>query len=500
MRRFLAVAIAALACAGSAGAATFTVLPGDVPLPSAQVGNAPGDIVMPAAILTPPAQIPVIRYGDLLSLWRHAGEAYGVPWEVLAAINEIESGFGRDMGPSSANAVGWMQFLPSTWEDWGVDANADGIADPWNPTDSVYAAARYLAATGAHEDLSRAVFAYNHAQWYVDKVLALAADYLANPLRGQLLLYAPPGAEMPSNDALEAKLADARERLTALGAEVADLRAQLEQVGGRLAEAEAASGDPSLSRRAFRAARARIEEIETGRMLLEAEVASSEAALVDATQDVVMLEQGLAEQRASVLTGGVQGLIGRPPTANAARVIDYAIRQLGIPYQWGGNHGFSLEQMVAIDPAIENGFDCSSLLSWAFAKGAGIYIGDYTGTQWEYGVTVPGAIRGFGPAQGGGMPPGGYSPGDLIFFNDTDHVALYLGNDLFIHAPHTGDVVRVARLSQYPSQVWGWVRYEAVSGVAVDGSGAFTDTTQRLFDVVDTSGATDPGVITFTRG
>ena len=57
-----------------------------------------------------------------------------------------------------------MQFLPSTWDDWGVDANGDGIADPWNPTDAVYAAARYLAATGAHDDLPRAIFAYNHSQ------------------------------------------------------------------------------------------------------------------------------------------------------------------------------------------------------------------------------------------------------------------------------------------------------------------------------------------------
>jgi murein DD-endopeptidase MepM/ murein hydrolase activator NlpD len=67
-----------------------------------------------------------------------------------------------------------MQFMPSTWLRWGVDADGDGVADPWRPTDAVYAAARYLAASGGRSDISRAVFSYNHAQWYVDEVLSLA--------------------------------------------------------------------------------------------------------------------------------------------------------------------------------------------------------------------------------------------------------------------------------------------------------------------------------------
>jgi murein DD-endopeptidase MepM/ murein hydrolase activator NlpD len=78
------------------------------------------------------------------------------------------------MGPSSAGAIGWMQFMPSTWERWGVDANGDGVADPWSPDDAIAAAARYLAASGGATDISRAVFSYNHAQWYVDEVLQLA--------------------------------------------------------------------------------------------------------------------------------------------------------------------------------------------------------------------------------------------------------------------------------------------------------------------------------------
>ena len=107
----------------------------------------------------------------------HAGAAYGIPWQVLAAINKIESNFGRNMGPSSAGAVGWMQFMPDTWLRWGTDGNGDGIADPWNPDDAIYSAARYLAAADGRTDISRAIFAYNHAQWYVDDVLQLAAMF-----------------------------------------------------------------------------------------------------------------------------------------------------------------------------------------------------------------------------------------------------------------------------------------------------------------------------------
>jgi murein DD-endopeptidase MepM/ murein hydrolase activator NlpD len=110
-------------------------------------------------------------------VWQAAGNAYGVPWSVLAAIDKIESDFGRNMGPSSAGAIGWMQFMPDTWARWGVDANGDGLADPWNAEDAIYSAARYLAATGGATDISAAVFSYNHAQWYVDEVLQLAQQY-----------------------------------------------------------------------------------------------------------------------------------------------------------------------------------------------------------------------------------------------------------------------------------------------------------------------------------
>ena len=110
----------------------------------------------------------------LLPIYQAAGIEYGVRWEVLAAINEIETDYGRNLNVSSAGALGWMQFMPATWEQYGVDANRDGLKDPFNPVDAIFAAARYLRAAGADTDVRRAIFAYNHADWYVDSVLMRA--------------------------------------------------------------------------------------------------------------------------------------------------------------------------------------------------------------------------------------------------------------------------------------------------------------------------------------
>ena len=120
--------------------------------------------------------IPERGWDWLRDLWQRAGARHGVPWRVLGAINKIESDFGRNMGPSSAGAVGWMQFMPATWEQWGTDADGSGVADPWDPDDAVFSAARYLEASGARSDLPRAVYAYNHADWYVRDVLTTASQ------------------------------------------------------------------------------------------------------------------------------------------------------------------------------------------------------------------------------------------------------------------------------------------------------------------------------------
>jgi Transglycosylase SLT domain len=112
-------------------------------------------------------------------LYRKSAEQYGFgeDWYVLAAVGKVESNHGENMGPSSAGAMGPMQFLPSTWETAGVDGNGDGVANIMDPRDAIPAAARYLEVGGAPRDWYRAIFTYNHADWYVAKVLGVAEGY-----------------------------------------------------------------------------------------------------------------------------------------------------------------------------------------------------------------------------------------------------------------------------------------------------------------------------------
>ncbi|MFT3865890.1 MAG: lytic murein transglycosylase [Solirubrobacterales bacterium] len=113
----------------------------------------------------------------LLPIYQACGTEYGIPWEVLAAINKIETDFGKNLNVSSAGAVGWMQFLPSSWETYGLDANGDGRKDPYNPVDAICAAAHYLKVAGGQKNLYSAILAYNHADWYAQEVLTYARAY-----------------------------------------------------------------------------------------------------------------------------------------------------------------------------------------------------------------------------------------------------------------------------------------------------------------------------------
>jgi len=117
----------------------------------------------------------------LLPIYQAAAARHGIPWQVLAAVNAVETDFGRNRGTSSAGARGWMQFMPATWAEYGVDATRDGRADPDNPADAIFAAAAYLDAADGRTDLRGALLAYNHAGWYVDRVLGEAARLAALP-------------------------------------------------------------------------------------------------------------------------------------------------------------------------------------------------------------------------------------------------------------------------------------------------------------------------------
>jgi murein DD-endopeptidase MepM/ murein hydrolase activator NlpD len=172
-----------------------------------------------------------------------------------------------------------MQFMPDTWLRWGVDADGNGMADPWNATDAIFAAARYLAAAGGASDISRAVFAYNHADWYVREVLQLATVY---------------GNGGPSETVdlqrLQASLDDARSKVVAANSvAVAALQQEREarRVADRLHAAVNASpvlSDQLAALRNFTAANARLDAAHAVAVAATTRLRAAEATLQRAQQ------------------------------------------------------------------------------------------------------------------------------------------------------------------------------------------------------------------------
>jgi soluble lytic murein transglycosylase-like protein len=121
--------------------------------------------------LTPPLAVPAIRVGPappaptLLAAYREAERRFRVPWTLLAAVNFVESKFGKLRSASAAGAQGPMQFMPATWRRYGLGGNVH------DPHDAILGAANYLRASGAPRNLRRALHAYNPSGAYVDAVL-----------------------------------------------------------------------------------------------------------------------------------------------------------------------------------------------------------------------------------------------------------------------------------------------------------------------------------------
>lgn len=180
--------VGTLLAAGATGEATVELagrglLPAAADRPSEAAAAGCGQGALPApgtdrrvSLTSPAAPIPE-RYR---ALYAEAATRYRLPWQLLAGVGMVETGHGALPGPSTAGALGPMQFLPATWAEYGVDGDGDGQADVLNPADAIPAAARYLVASGATRGAAgvrRALFAYNRASWYVNDVLHYAASY-----------------------------------------------------------------------------------------------------------------------------------------------------------------------------------------------------------------------------------------------------------------------------------------------------------------------------------
>ena len=462
MRRLIPLlgVVLALALSSSAAADTFRVVH---PHPSAGTGAGSFAAAGPAVPFTQ-AQSGSMSFAALRPIWQAAGSTYGIPWEVLAAINKVETDFGRNLGPSSAGAVGWMQFMPSTWARWGIDANGDGVADPNNPTDAIFSAARYLAGCGGQFDIARAVYCYNHATWYVNEVLGLAGLYGSGGGATTGVVF--------SASQLKAQLSSARSRVAASQAQLGTAR----EHAGKLARAE---------RRFLRVAN-------TARLLSDQLEARKHAVLVGVRRqaadarvkqlrrrlDAASTQLGRYRDEAnggSFATGAPQLLSSNMFPAGAGSgtapfggVASIALQYLGIPYVWGG--------------ASPRGFDCSGLVQYVFAQ-VGVSLPHYTVSQWNY----PGAVP---------VPKNQLQPGDLVFFNGLDHVGIYIGYGDFIDAPHTGADVQIDSLAER----WFASRYDGarrIVGAAAGGGVAQTAGVTAFASSSTTSFSSD--VVYFTH-
>lgn len=183
-----ATATSGLAGWGMAGAAAVLLLGWTLIASAGVIGRA---LAPSASQGAEPVQAGVAPVADIppayLRLYIAAAARYGLDWTVLAGIGKVECDHGRDPDPSctrvgavnAAGAGGPAQFLASTWREYGVDGNGDGLIDRWNPADAVFSMANYLRASGAPQDYPRALFAYNHSWSYVKLVLHWASVYRA---------------------------------------------------------------------------------------------------------------------------------------------------------------------------------------------------------------------------------------------------------------------------------------------------------------------------------
>jgi cell wall-associated NlpC family hydrolase len=179
-------------------------------------------------------------------------------------------------------------------------------------------------------------------------------------------------------------------------------------VAGRLAERERllASIKNDISRLEAQEAARRLQAVQAA----QAQIAAAQAAQSQSLSSTVVGASAYSPEGATVT----------PSSPYGSQVVSIAMSYLGVPYVWGG--------------ASPGGFDCSGLVMYSFAQ-IGISLPHSSYAMWNYGSAVP-----YDQLQ----------PGDLVFFDGDAHVGIYIGGGQFVHAPHTGDVVRIANLAGFP--------------------------------------------------
>jgi murein DD-endopeptidase MepM/ murein hydrolase activator NlpD len=470
----LVLALAVLA--GTARADTFAVVPTATSFALPSLTPNPS-LNIPDSLSTPPVSPVQLSYTELLGLWQRAGASYGIPWQVLASINKVESNWGRNMGPSSAGAIGWMQFMPSTWLRWGVDADGDGVADPWNPTDAIFSAARYLAAAGGTSDLYRGVYAYNHADWYVREVLSLAN------------LYGADSTVAFSLDRQQAGLEAARRETAQAGERVIALQKTIRRESRVLARWQAHADKAALL---------------SDRLEFERRAGHAQSRGEAASAELVRREQELAQ---------AQQRLARVQESSAASSFDPAASQLLAAPSYSGGYVFPVgggpgavsashthHDYPAVDIAAPMGSplyalaDATVLRSWNVPDprcGIGFTLRAFDGQVWTYchlsvldSKVVPGAALTAGE-QVGLVGMTGHASGP--------HLHLQL-------QPPTEWPQREAWFESFAGKAFTWSDAGASDAPTASRGLAFVAANTRVFEVVPTQEPTAPVVYFSSAG
>ena len=216
---------------------------------------------------------------------------------------------------------------------------------------------------------------------------------------------------------IESQLAERRRLVSSIRSEIVRMQAE-ERARQRRLEAEARARLAALE--AARNARAQAQA--------EAQAEPRPAVQSDSTSVPDGSSAPPAEEEVGVVASVPETTVA--PPSQYGGVVDIAMQYLGVPYVWGGSG--------------PGGFDCSGLVVYVFSQ-VGVSLPHYTGALWSVGTPVSADQL---------------EPGDLVFFNGLGHVGIYIGGGQFIHAPHTGDVVKISSLydSWYSSNYAGATR------------------------------------------
>jgi cell wall-associated NlpC family hydrolase len=320
----------------------------------------------------------------LLPIYAGAAQKYhlgSAGWAVLASINFQETTFGSNLATSSAGAVGWMQFEPSTWAQYGVDPEGHRVpvSDAYNPQDAIYTAANYLHASGAPASWYQAVFAYNHSAEYVNAVLTRAKNWLADPTA---LNFSPQGGgENPPGEVLSvADEEGGTQEVQIVGhAVMFAARSNTRQILVRDPATVGRRWTVTAGNRVIIAAQPGVGPAPTHGD--EPRIALSPAAvaalgLTASSVGTVVVSARIEGESG----GGCEG--GDPSNATAEAVEEQAARlaAMHLPYVWGGGHDSTPAEPSGGPPP---GLDCSGSVSWVLQH-AGFHIPTMVSGDFEH--------------------------------------------------------------------------------------------------------------------